>query len=364
MQKTIRSAWRSLALGALLALSAAPIATAQAPKTVTFANGDQMRVTYYWLYLPEILGYWKQEGLDVRMQAVGGSVEALQQLAAGRAEFGQLGSNVVIQSNVKENIPARVIMLNGVVQWALAVPTNSPIQKPADLKGKNIGVFSLSTNGNLFLRAFLKENGVQPDTDSKFIAVGFGGPALQALQRNEVAGLYFWPSAFVTYENQGASFRYFRAPEWERYPDYAVATMQGIIEKDPKTVEGMVRGMVKALVFAEASPECTIKAYWSKYPDTKPTNVSEAVAFENAMRSLKAQMHENELAYKLYGSKFWGATGPKEFGQLQDFFVEAGLIDRKIDPANFVVGIDGFYERTNSFDQAAVAAQAKNCAYK
>lgn len=92
------------AAGALLLAGLSPAASA--PKQVTIALAEQLRVGYYWLYLPDVLGYWKAENLSVDVVPVGGSVEALQQVVAGHAQFGQMGADNVIEANDKEPLIA------------------------------------------------------------------------------------------------------------------------------------------------------------------------------------------------------------------------------------------------------------------
>ena len=187
-----------LAAGALLVVAQSPAAAA--PKPVTIALADQLRVGYYWLYLPDVLGYWKAENLSVDVVPVGGSVEALQQVVAGHVQFGQMGADNVIEANDKELIRAQIAMLNGVFQWRLGVQAGKGITKVEDLKGKSIGVYNLTTNGNLFLKAFLAQHGLEVDKDVRLVPVGYGGQALHALDSGQIAALYYWPSAFTSYE--------------------------------------------------------------------------------------------------------------------------------------------------------------------
>jgi NitT/TauT family transport system substrate-binding protein len=353
----------TLAMLALATMGVYSTSTSAQSKSITFSLSDQMRVTYFWLYVPEILGYWNQESLKVNIEPVGGSLEALQQVAAEHAQFGQMGTNAVIQANVKEHIPAQVVLLNGVFQWAMAVPENSPITKPQDLKGKSIGVYSLSTNGNAFLKAYLKAEGLDPETDVDLVAVGFGGPALHALETGSVAALYFWDSAFISYENQGSHFRYFRSPDWVKYPDYAVAALKKAIDTDPLMVESFVRGMVKGIVFTEANPACAVKLFWKNHPDAKPTDVSDEVALDHELKFLKAQMLEGELAYKATGGTNWGAITPTNIADLQAFMTKAGELQGESNPASMIVEIPDFFTKVNKFDKNAVEADAKKCAY-
>ncbi len=110
---------------ALAALQFSPVADVQAQakplKKVKIAVGTTViNVGYPWLTLPIVLDYWKAEGYDVEVLPVGASLQALQQMVAGNADFAQLNSSVVIQANVVNAIPARVVMNNGVIDWSLA----------------------------------------------------------------------------------------------------------------------------------------------------------------------------------------------------------------------------------------------------
>lgn len=342
-----------------LALAAGPAA---AEKAVTLALADQVRVGYYWLYLPESLGYWKSEGVSVDVISVAGSVEALQQIVAGHAQFGQMGANNVVVANSREDIPVQVAMLNGVFQWKLGVTPGKGVASVEDLKGKSIGVYSLTTNGNLFLKPYLAEHGIDPAKDVDFVPVGYGGPALRALETGEVAALYYWPSAFVAYQNQGYTFDYFVSPEWSKYPDYSVAVHGSVVEKDPEMVVGVVRGMVKAAIFAEANPTCAVKVYWRDHPDGKPTDVSEDKAMADNLAVLQAQIDEYGHASEVFGKEMVGRVAPEAMGLLQDFLIASGQIEKATPPERMVVTIPDFFAKVNDFDKDAVRAAAKACA--
>src|SRR5215470_8826105 len=132
---------RLLTAGVLFVLVLALGPAAEAPgqpklvKRVRIAVGTtNLNVGYPWLTLPLSLDYWKQEGYEVEVLPVGASLQALQQMVAGNAEFAQLNSSVVIQANVVNGIPARVVMNNGVIDWSLSVLDDGPVRTVQDLK--------------------------------------------------------------------------------------------------------------------------------------------------------------------------------------------------------------------------------------
>ena len=347
----------AVAPGAALAQAAKPL------KKVTIAAGGVtvLNVTYPWLMMPIALDYWKSEGYEVQVIAAPGSVQAVQQLATGNVDFAQVSSNVAIQANVTSNIPARVVMNNSVVDWAVAVQAGGAMQKVSDFKGKNIGIVSLASGGLPLLRSLLKANGLDPDKDVNIIATGAGAPALEALKSNRVQGLMFWSAAIAGFENAGAKLRLFRSPDWQRLPDFSLTTTQRAIERDPAMVEAIVRGAVKASLFAVSNPECVLKLHWARFPESKPTGSDDATLARWDDNLLRAQVESMKAAFEMNGGKLWGRATPEAFGRMQDFMLDAKLIDRKIAPASFIVASEGFFERVNNFDAQAVAKQAQTC---
>jgi NitT/TauT family transport system substrate-binding protein len=356
-----------LAAGAGLTLAASPLArpaSAQgALKKVRIAVGTNvLNVTYPWLTLPLIKGWWRDEGYDVEVLPVGASLQALQQMVAGNAEFAQLNSSVVIQANVVNDIPVRAVMNNGILDWSLAVPEDSPIRDPHEFKGKTIGVFSLATGGIAFMKSYFRELGIDPDHDVRIIAVGLGAPPVDALRNKRVDALLYWGSALASFENAGLKLRLFQGDDWTHYPDFTFSTLQKTMDADPAMVEAIARGAAKASVFVMANPDCQRRLHWAKWPSTKPTGADEATLIRWDDNNLRMQLIAMRGAFDLNGGKLWGQTTPEAYGHIQSFMEKAGLIPRSIDPATYMPTIPNFFQKINDFDAAAIRAEAEACA--
>jgi NitT/TauT family transport system substrate-binding protein len=362
-------AFHSFLFAALLALLGAftlhsPPAQAQsAPlKKVRIAMGGRViGVAYPWITMPQPLGYWKTEGLDVEVLPVGTSLEAIQQLATGNVDFAQINSGPLVQADADNKLSLRSVMLNTVNDWSLVAPEDGPIKTVKDFKNKAIGVPGLTSGGMLLLKELLQTNGLVPDTDVNIVPVGFGAPAYEALRSNKVQGVIFFQAALTSFENLGGKFRYFYSDDWRKQPDFTLVTTQKIIEQDPRMVQSLVRGGAKGVVFSFANPECTRRIHWKTWPDTKPTGAPDDTLAKWDMNNLAAQQKGMMLAYELSGGKLWGAATPEEYGVLQDFLLRAGLIKQKLANESLIVGIPNFFEEVNKFDREAVAQQAKAC---
>lgn len=347
------------------ATDAAAQAQSKPLKKVKIAVGTTViNVGYPWLTLPLALDYWKAEGYDVEVLPVGASLQALQQMVAGNVDFAQLNSSVVIQANVVNGIPARVVMNNGVIDWSLASLEDGPIKDVRDLKGKTIGVFSLATGGIAFMKSYMRQNGMDPDKDVNLVAVGLGAPPVEALRTGKVQALLFWASANATFENAGLKLRYLRGADWRKFPDFTFSTLQKTIDSDPAMVEAIARGAAKATIFAWANPDCARRMHWSRWPNTRPTGVDDATAARYDMNNQKAQLDSMTDAFQMNGGKLVGNATVDAYTRIQNFMLEAKLIEKTLPAATFMTAIPSFFEKINNFDAAAVRAQAANCPVK
>lgn len=357
---------RTALLGAAAGLAAASLprpGRAQAPlKKVRIAVGTTvLNLSYPWLNLPLALGYWREEGYDVDVQPVGASLQALQQMVGGNADFAEVNSSVVVQANVVNNIPVRVAMGNGVIDWALAVPEDSPVRSVQDLRGKTIGVFSLATGGIAFMRSYLRQNGMDPERDVRLVATGLGAPAVDAVRTGKVQAILYWAAAMAGFENAGLKLRYFRGEDWRGYPDLSLAVLQKTVDADPKMVEGIVRGAAKATVFALENPDCVRQIQWRRWPGTKPTGADEDTLARWDLNLLQAQLDTLRDGYTLNGGRVWGNVDLAGYDRMQDFMLESKQIERKLPSATYGIGVPGLHERAGTFDHAAVREQARQC---
>ncbi len=326
---------------------------------IAFA-GPALSIAQPWLQMPGPLGYWRQEGLDVDVFVARGSLQAIQLLISGQADVVQINSWPLVQAATNNGILIRDLMLNTVIDWQLVVPQDSPINKVRDFKGKAIGTAGLP--GMAFLKAYLKANGLDPDHDVQILPTGAGPLAGQALINKKVQGLFYRGSVIAGLENSGFAFRSFSDPEWHRLPGYSMATLQSTIARDPKMLEGLVRGAAKASLFASTNPDCVVRLQWTNYPSSKPPAADDETAAKWDRRTLGLTVAAMKMAFDLSGGAEWGKSTPEQFARLQDIFLRGRMIAKKlVNPASYIIAAPDFFQKANTFDHDAVVEQAKTC---
>jgi NitT/TauT family transport system substrate-binding protein len=353
---------------ALAAIAAVAVATVSASaadkplKKVQIAVGTTiLNIGYPMLTLPVTLGYWKDAGYDVEIMPVGASLQAIQQMVAGNAEFAQVNSSVIVQANTQNDLPVRAVMSTGVIDWAISVDSDGPIKSVKDLKGKTIGVFSLATGGIAFMNNYLRANGIDPKRDVELVPVGLGAPPVDALRTGKVQALLYWAAATASLENAGLKLRKLIGDDWRSYPDFTLSTMQATIDKDPELVAAIARGSAMATVFALANPDCARKLQWRRYPSSKPSGADEATLIKWDMNVQQGQLDSMEDAFKLNGGKLWGNIDPAGFDRLEKFMLDAKQVDKTVPAEKLIIATPGFFAKVNDFDVKAVQDSAKAC---
>ena len=160
-----------------LALSCAATAFAQTTVLRVSAIPDEAPTELQRKFKP--LGdYLKKEtGIDVQFTPVTDYAAVVEGLANNKIDMAWLGGFTFVQAKIRTNGGAVPIVQRAEDEKFTSkfiVPTDSPAQSLADLKGKNFAFGSpSSTSGHLMPRFFLMKAGINPDTDFK--AVAFSG---------------------------------------------------------------------------------------------------------------------------------------------------------------------------------------------
>lgn len=150
------------------------------------------------LYIARDRGLFRKEGLDVTIQPVQQSIQALPALAKGQVDVIASANYVTfLQAEEKGTLDLR-ILAEGVRttphMMDVLVPKDSPIKSAADLKGRTVAVNILNNIQSLTLNAILDQQGAGRPVYRQ-IAFPQMGPALQKGQVDAVHAVEPFDSA-------------------------------------------------------------------------------------------------------------------------------------------------------------------------
>lgn len=342
----------AFALAAALPLGAASAAEMQklvfGPTTTNISVGHAAHSS-----LPVAAGFWKEEGLEVEVLGSKGSTAGIQQVASGQMQFVSVGGEALMAARSK-GVPVKAVATYARQSiYRIVSLKGSPIQKPQDLKGKTVGVVNMATGSVNFTRAVLKSSGIDPDSGVKWLAVGLGATAINAMKQKDIDVWASWDTAVASLENGGFEFNFIKPVWFDDVFGNVIIAHEDTIKNHPDWVEKLVRGVAKAVVFGLANPEAAIRNHWKLYPQTKPQG---GATPENMKKSLHTFRARFDLFAVPPGVK-WGEHVAKQWNKMAEIAKAEKLIPADYDVKASYTG--QFVDAFNKFDKAKIEAMAK-----
>jgi len=311
-----------------------------------------------WLSAPKTAGFWQEEGLNVEVTGFNGAGPALQLLSNGQVDAVFTGTPILYQlrgEGASLKAVASVYDRNHVYP---VVPMDSDIETIEDFVGKRLGILDLQGSVALWMKVLLAEHGMTLDDFESVTPVGAGAPAVEAFTGGEIDVLAEWHGHYATLrELFDLEFKAFDDdPALTEYNFVqAFFVTDEMIANSPEIVEGLVRGMAKGVIFADANPEAAAEGHFRQFPATIPTDVD----FETAVAQAAAIIKENvQLGI---GSAMEGQAGimhEENVAAVRDALVAAGQLENPLEPDEYFT--NEFVERANNFDPAEIVSFAQS----
>jgi NitT/TauT family transport system substrate-binding protein len=250
-----RRALLALALSAAFAGSAA----AQSLTPIRFTLDFKLQGIHAWYYVAQEKGYFKAEGLDVKIDQGEGSAATVTRIMSGAYDAGFGDMNAIIQqaANKPGEAPVMVYMIYNRPPFVIVTKKSGPIQTIKDIEGKKLGGPAGSATLRL-LPSLAKANNL----DISKIEITNMAPNLQEqmLIQDQVQGtLVFNVTSYMNLmqQKQDPDKNY----NWFNYGDYGldlysngIMVSQKLLKENPKAVAGLVKAINKALQEVIADP--------------------------------------------------------------------------------------------------------------
>jgi NitT/TauT family transport system substrate-binding protein len=303
-------------------------------------------------------GWYAPAGIKVQLVPVAGSTDCVKLVATGDLPY-SLPSIEPMPAAIQQGVKAKIFYTayQGNI-YGIAVPKKSPVRSIKDLKGKKIGVASMSSAGVPVARGLLAMNGLDPEKDAQIVVVGEAAQAAALLRGEQVAALSLYDTQYALVDSAGVAVRLLDSGPVARFPSNGFLALQETLQKDRAQAVALVKGYAMGTVFAMANPEAAVKILYEVYPQTKPSGKSDEQAISDDVKTLLARAEHWKL--EAGGVSRWGESSVKDFDAYEDFLVKWKVIPAKV-PATEIV-TNELIDEVNKFDAARVAADAK--AYK
>jgi putative hydroxymethylpyrimidine transport system substrate-binding protein len=252
-----------------------------APEGATLVLDFTPNAIHTGIYAGLARGYYREEGVDLEVQAPGESSDAPKLLAAGKVEFAILDVQdlAVARDRGIDVVGIAPILVRPLA--AVIARADGPIQRPRDLEGRRVGVTGLPSD-EAVVNTEVESDGGNPAAVEK-VMIGFNAiPALAAGKVDAVTG--FWGSEAVALQRQGVPVRVFKVNEFgaPSYPELVLVTSRKMLEEDPELVEALHRATRRGYAFTSHHPKAAMDDLIAAHPEL---DRSEQAAQLKAMKS-------------------------------------------------------------------------------
>jgi NitT/TauT family transport system substrate-binding protein len=312
----ILKAIAGIAIGTLLGLGLATNPGACAAESVTYLFPAPPSLPAFGpIQLAKGKGYFAQAGLDVSYAVGRGGVDVAKQVGAGNAPLGGIVADGPIM--VRQNgVPIKIVaVFGGKGFMQLVVREDSGIQKPGDLKGKTISVMSFQDTTFYALLGLLASVGLTQD-DVKIQSAGPAG-VWEFVATGKAVAMAGVPDWIPPVQAAGVKVRVIQTDEFFPHMAQGIGVSDQVLKDKPDLVRKFVTAALRGMKDIMDDP--------NKAADDFVTFVPEWKGKEGAVKATL-----NYYATLVYpGQKQLGEINVERLGNLQDFYLAKGIIQRK-----------------------------------
>jgi NitT/TauT family transport system substrate-binding protein len=260
------------------------------------------------------LGYYEQEGIELRVQAGGPNIDGVAVVASGRFEIGQVSSSPSLMLAASQDIPIRCFAVGAQQHpYTFFSLKKNPVREPKDLVGKRVGI---QATGVILLRALLGKNKI-PESEVKIVTIGADMSPLMTGQVDVVTGWLTNTTALAVIGDQRVDMRL-----WDcgvrlyALPYYAttktLATRGDVLAK-------FVRATARGWQYAYENRAKAVDLLVKEFP-----NLDRADELVAADVMLKFVFDENTMA------NGWGAMDPAIWKEQIEQYAALGQFSKRV----------------------------------
>jgi NitT/TauT family transport system substrate-binding protein len=301
------------------------------------------------------MGWFREEGIAVELVPLAASADCVKNVANKEIPFAVADVSPIAVGRI-QGLKAKIFYTayQGNI-FGIAVPSDSPIRKVADLKGKTIGLMAMGGPGLWYAKALIANAGLDPEKDVKFVVAGEGPLTAAMVRSRQVDALSQYDAQYAIVENAGVKLRLLETKEIERYPSNGFMALEETLTTRRKEAIGLARAYAKGTIFTLNNPEAAVRIFDEVFPAAKSMGKDEATAIRDGTRVLQVRIPKWKL--EAGGVKRWGESSETNYADYLNFLFKWGVIKEKIAAQDLIT--NELIDDINRFDSNKVAADAK-----
>lgn len=296
-------------------------APSMAASTLTVMLPEPHGLTFRALYVGIEKGWFAAEGIELAFKvAPGGAVNLVPQLVQGAGDLAPAGGYTVIQARARGAPVVGIHAASSESLWSLISSQSANINKPADLKGKRLGVVAFSSATYFMSQGLLRAGGLSK-TDVDIQPIGLGGPA--ALSQGQIDGYIWFATQGLALTTRGAKVSVMPLDTVIPLPEDMYLSTDKVVKERGADLKGFLRAFKRAEAW-DHDP-----ANWAEGTRYLAKWAPESVLNETFLKAYLQYTYERQERDKGKGRR-WGVINPDRIDAAQRFLREIDVIERTV----------------------------------
>jgi NitT/TauT family transport system substrate-binding protein len=310
-------------LGAAVGALSIGAAQAQELKNINYMSSNDGSCSVYPQFIMQAFGYLEKEGYKVTLLDSDTSVPYVAFLANGDADLAMMDAAETLTARASGQDVKVVYETHQFAPEGIVVLADSDIKDLTQLKGKKVGL--AEQPDEITTQIALDSVGLTLDDVTTFV-VGNQGPVMAAALRDRTIDAFAGGSSDrAAIEAQGVVFRNITPDAISRNPGNSLVVWGPTIEEKRPLIQAFVRAWAAAQTAGPLDTKAVTAACATFIPEQ----------FENLDLGMK-MINYSSYTTQLRRTFFAGDLQPDVWKAIQPGYIKAGVIDKEVDPAEFL----------------------------
>jgi NitT/TauT family transport system substrate-binding protein len=203
--------------------------------------------------------FLRAEGFtDIQYVRAAGGFSAPQMIASGDVDFGASFAGTVVY-HIDAGLP--ITAVTGLHVGCYELFARDPIRSISDLKGRRVGIQTLSSSGHLYVSIMAKHVGLDPNEDIEWV-VPPSGNAMELFAEGETDAFLGFPPEPQELRARGLSRVILKTATdkpWSQYFCCMIYGSRAWVRNHPVATKRFLRALFKAADFCDAEPEAAAR---------------------------------------------------------------------------------------------------------
>ena len=300
----------------------------------SLASAQELRRIYYGtttstahlpIWLAKDAGLFAKQSLNVEPIHIRGGALITMGIMSGQLQFSGAGAESIVAARIEGG---DVVLLACPVDsdpvYLIARPE---IKSPAELKGKATAVTRLGSTTHFYLRAALRQVGLEPEKDVTILQLGTGTEAVSAMEGGRISMAALTNRYAIPLIQRGWPVFVDLSSTDLIYPSSCVASSRAFVKSEPRLVEDFLRAYVAAIQLIKKDATVAEKTFAKWLREKDPYLIKKTV--ESYARLFKPAPYVPDKGIETVMKDLANRRAiPKEFIGRPDLFRDHGPLEK------------------------------------